>query len=251
MIQAVIFDLDGTVLDNEPVWEEAFAAVAAKHKVQSSKFNVQWFHEPGIGITPNWKRYFPFDLDKVDKYSRETWKNYWDNKKEIKIKDGLVELVEKIKERGWMTALTTGSSWNVVEKELEELALYLAFDVTTTGEEVIAQKPDPEIYLLTCQKLGLEPKECVVVEDAIAGVRAGVEAGCAVIGLESDYAPKKMLLTAGAKWAVGDLNEIVDILRIHGREKRDFYEALEELANDTTPNEPMGLSEEDRVIYGG
>ncbi|TSC83511.1 MAG: hypothetical protein G01um101416_1234, partial [Microgenomates group bacterium Gr01-1014_16] len=76
-------------------------------------------------------------------------------------------------------------------------------------------------------------------------------AGCAVIGLESDYAPKKMLLTAGAKWAAGDINEIVDILRIHGREKRDFYEALEELANDTTPNEPMGLSEEDRVIYGG
>lgn len=209
-IQGVIFDLDGTVLDNEPEWETAFRAVAEKYKIQG----FGWIHEPGIGIRPNWKRLMP---ERADELSVETMQEYQKVRVSVRVRDGLDELIEKIKEKGWMTALVTGSSWNVVEKELEELNLYLAFDVTTTGEEVALQKPDPEIYLLTCQKLGLDPKECVVIEDAIAGVRAGVEAGCAVIGLESDYAPKEMLLAAGAKWVVGDLAGVWGIIEGMGR----------------------------------
>lgn len=227
MIQAVIFDLDGTVLDNEPEWETAFRAVVDSNQLSVISWMANsWIHEPGIGIAPNWKRYFPYDLDRVDKYSRETWKEYQNRIRnpirqaqggqELRIRGGLIELIEKIKERSWMTALTTGSFWNVVEKELEELNLYLAFDVTTTGEEVELQKPDPEIYLLTCQKLGLEPMECLVVEDAIAGVRAGAEAGCQVIALESNYAPKEMLLAAGAKWVMEELNETIEILGVLG-----------------------------------
>jgi len=215
MIQAVIFDLDGTVLDNEPEWETAFAAVVQSHSLPVEQLKWMpngWIHEPGIGITPNWKRLVP---EKVEELTVETMLEY--RKADVKVRDGLAELVAKIKERGWQTALVTGSSWNVVEKELEELSLYLAFDVTTTGEEVVAQKPDPEIYLLTCQKLGLEPKECVVIEDAIAGVRAGAEAGCAVIGLESDYAPKAVLMAAGAKFVVGGFEEAWGIIEGAGR----------------------------------
>lgn len=208
MIQAVIFDLDGTVLDNESAWEEAFAAVAERHGISGSG----WLHEPGIGIGPNWKRLMP---EKADELTVETMLEY--QKVTVIVRGGLVDLVEKIKERGWMTALVTGSSWNVVEKELEELNLYLAFDVTTTGEEAAVLKPDPEIYTLTCQKLGLEPKECVVVEDAIAGVRAGAEAGCAVIGLESDYAPRSELLASGARWVVEDLAGVWGIISDEGR----------------------------------
>ena len=62
------------------------------------------------------------------------------------------------------------------------------------------------------QKLGLDPEECLVVEDAIAGVRAGVEAGCKVIALESEYSPAKLLNAAGAEWVVEGFNEIVGIL---------------------------------------
>ena len=81
-------------------------------------------------------------------------------------------------------------------------------------------KPDPEIYLLTVQKLGLEPEDVLVIEDAVAGVRAGVEAGCKVIALESDYAPAKLLndamgdLPAGRQGFVvkgfGDVMELME-----------------------------------------
>lgn len=214
-LEAVIFDLDGTVVLNEPDWEDAFRSVMEDYAVvynSSMKLPNGWFHEPGIGISSNWKRYV-LDPLLVEKYTVETWKRYWqsnvDISHDLQVREGVVEIFEKTKELGKLTALCTGSSWNIVEKELEQLQLYLAFDVTTTGEEVLVQKPDPEIYLLTAQKLGVEPEECIVVEDSVAGVRSAVEAGCRVLGLVSDYAPGELLKVAGATYVVSGLKDFL------------------------------------------
>lgn len=214
-LEAVIFDLDGTVILNEEQWEDAFRAVMEEHAISYNlgmKLPNGWFHEPGIGISSNWKRYI-LDPVLVEKYTVETLKKYWlvnsEISKDIHVREGVVELFEKSREMGRQIALCTGSSWNVVEKELEQLELYLAFDVTTTGEEVLVQKPDPEIYLLTAQKLGVEPEECIVIEDSVAGVRAAIEAGCQAIGLVSDYAPEELLKVAGATYVVSELKELL------------------------------------------
>ena len=157
MIGAVIFDLDGTVLDNEEKWEEAFRA-GARNNAQPTTLSPQGFiHEPGIGVKPNWRK-ITGDEALSEKLTRETWVEYQKDE-EVKIMAGVEELIEEIKDKGWQTALATGTEWHVVEKELEQVNLYLAFDVTTTGDEVLAQKPDPEIYLLTAQKLGVESSE--------------------------------------------------------------------------------------------
>ena len=217
MIQAVIFDLDGTVLDNEGVWEEVFRAVARKSQIPIHK-SQEWIHEPGIGISPNWEKIIGKG-ERADKLSKETWKEYWKrigNATNIPVRDGLVELVAAIKEKGWQTALATGSDWNVVADELEQLDLYLAFDVTTTGEEVLAFKPDPQIYLLTSQKLGVDPQECAVVEDSLAGVQAAAEAGMTVVGLTGPYASHQELRKAGAKLQVDNLSEVMLGLGDHG-----------------------------------
>lgn len=211
MIQAVIFDLDGTVLDNEEQWEEAFRAVASKNEIPPSPIGygeAKWMHEPGIGLERNWLKITMGDVELARKLAAETASRFKALESGSVLREGVVGVVEKVKERGWRTALATSSMWHIVEGELEELSLHLAFDVTVTGEEVLLPKPDPEIYLLTAQKLELDPASCLVVEDAVAGVRSAVEAGCPVVALESAYAPRKTLLSAGAKWVVGGMGEI-------------------------------------------
>lgn len=212
MIQAVIFDLDGTILDNEGVWEEAFLEVARENQVKMEGRWRQpngWVHEPGVGVESNWRRLVT-NKELVQKLSDETRRVYQleIRNSKFEIRTGLEDLIEKIKERGWRTALATSTYWYVVEKVLEELALQLAFDVTVTGEEATAPKPDPEIYLLTCQKLEVEPGECVVVEDSIGGVRAAAEAGCVAVALESDYAPARTLQAAGATTVAKNFDEV-------------------------------------------
>jgi beta-phosphoglucomutase len=222
MIEAVIFDLDGTVLDNEDDWEEAFAKVARKNSIKYPVSNIQlqpnsWMHEPGIGLSANWKRIIQQDSilsnqDSIEELVRETVASYRRLSKSLSLRGGIKELIEKIKEKGWRTALSTSSTWSVVEKELEQLGLELAFDITTTGEEVMMPKPDPEIYLLTAQKLETEPEDCLVIEDAVAGIRAAKEAGCLVTGLVSDYAPEKLVMAAGADYAVKNISDITSLL---------------------------------------
>jgi len=215
MIRAVIFDFDGTVVDNEGEWEKAFIAVLNKHKTLNSKpLNPElqesgWIHIPGIGVQTNWERLVA-DKNEAVKLTLETLSFYTKTGIDLKPREGVGGVVEKIKSLGIMTALATSSTWTVVEPELAQLEMYLGFDITTTGEEVLLPKPDPEIYLLTSQKLEIDPKDCLVIEDSAAGIQAGKAAGMSVIGLVTEY--------FGAEGAdvkienYDDLNEYLDTL---------------------------------------
>lgn len=209
MIQAVIFDLDGTVLDNEQQWGQAFAEVARNNGLSIEQ------HEPGIGVLANWKKLVG-DLELAQKLTIQTKRLY--GSMDASVRNGFENVIAYIKENQYKTALASSSDWNAVEPQLEELDLVLAFDITTTGEEVLALKPDPEIYLLTCQKLGFEPEECLVVEDSLAGVESAKDAGCKVVGIANEIFNKVSLKAARADFVVDSLEEIVLILREDGNQ---------------------------------
>jgi len=210
MISAVVFDLDGTIIENEEIWENIFQDLANIHQKD-------WIHEPGIGILPNWRKLVGDEIKAV-KLSQATRDRYLELKvvADAKVRAGFEDLVEVVKDRGLLTGLATGSNWDVAEDEIEKLNLVLAFDVITTGEEVVAAKPDPEIYALTCQKLGVNPDECLVIEDSLAGVESAAEAGCQVVGIVSNYASADELKSKGAKFTIDNLAEVVLILTDHG-----------------------------------
>lgn len=228
MTTSVIFDLDGTVIDNEGEWERAFQHVVNSYQLPINKdFKLpnNWIHEPGLGLVNNWRRILGGDNKKAEELVPETFAAYRKIMEETGVilpRDGMGALIDRIKENGWATALCTGSFWTVVEPELEALKLYLAFDITTTGEEVLMQKPDPEIFILTAQKIGCEPEEAIVIEDAVAGVRAAAEAGMQTIGLVSPYAPEDTLKAAGATWTVESLEDCLKIFADIKANQKEF-----------------------------
>jgi HAD superfamily hydrolase (TIGR01509 family) len=193
-LSAVIFDLDGTVLSNEDEWGRAFGKVLEQLGVK----NVSFFpHIGGIGIKENW----PYLLDKynimtgksLDELAVLTHQEYEKLLPEVTLKAGYKEFIGELKESGIATALATSSTWNMVEMIFSLIDFKEDFDFITTGEEVISKKPDPQIFRITADKLGIPASECLVIEDSPAGIEAARSAGMKVIAIARDEEHKKIL----------------------------------------------------------
>jgi len=121
-------------------------------------------------------------------------------KNNIKEIVGVVKLIKEFKERGFKLAVASASPFEFINLVLSELKLKDKFDVLTSATEIEKGKPDPQIFLLTAQRLNLKPEECLVIEDGISGMIAARAAGMKCIGLVKikDYKkyPADLLVTS-------------------------------------------------------
>lgn len=180
---AVIFDLDGTIVDDESYWHEAFNKVAVRNNINKKIVPVA-----GLGLAENWKRIGEEkDCEKLAQETREEFMELIEDLDELTPREGFWELTEFLRSKGYVIGLATSSCWEVTDLELGKMEITGVFDVITTGEEVVYLKPDPEIYRLTCQKLGVEPEEVVVFEDAEAGIESAESCGCKVIKVGNGF----------------------------------------------------------------
>jgi len=187
IISAVIFDLDGTILNNEDEYGRAFRKVLAS---LGKKIDKKYPHTQGIGVKENWPvllaKYNIKTKKTIEELTRATQDAYLAQLSDVNFVKGFENFVDKLKDSGIKVALATSNSWWIVDEVSENLNLDEIFNVITTAEEAVYNKPDPEIFLLTADKLGYEPKECLVIEDAVAGIEAAKRAGMKVVGIARD-----------------------------------------------------------------
>lgn len=197
IISAVIFDLDGTVLDNEDEYGAAFRKVLRSLGKHVDK---KYPHTSGIGIKENWplllSKYHIKTKRTMEELARATQEAYLQMLSYVNVKKGFEEFVRGLKESGIKVALATSNAWWIVDEIKGELNLEGIFDVVTTAEEVAYNKPDPDIFILTAEKLGLTPQDCLVIEDSQAGVEAAHRAGMKVAAISRDAAHAKSLKEA-------------------------------------------------------
>ena len=116
---------------------------------------------------------------------------------------GLIELLHAAKEAGVKCAIGSSGCRENVEMILEGLNIADLMDVTISGSDVTHGKPHPEIFATAIERMGLNPEECIVVEDAVNGILAGVAAGCKCIGITTT-ATAEELKAAGANMCISD-----------------------------------------------
>ena len=183
MIKAVIFDMDGLMFDTEVIYKIAWTEAAAKKGYHLSDEQHSYLRgSNGVMQKGHFIKWYgedvPFDEIKAD--CRAYMVEYLSSH-EIPIKRGLFELLNALKEKGYRIAVATGTQRHNAIRWWKKAGVYDYVDVGVGGDEVLKGKPDPEIFLLTVQRLNLKPEECMVLEDSFNGIRAAKTAGCSPV----------------------------------------------------------------------
>ena len=173
---AAIFDMDGLLLDTERVCMRVFQEAC---EVQQLPFYKEVYlsiiGRNAAGIEAIFRKAYGNDLDRL----HQEWRTRYNavvKHKAIPVKEGVVELLEWLKEQSLPIAVATSTAKDVAKIKLELAGLSKYIDNLTTGCEVSNGKPDPEIYLLAANRLNVEPTKCLAFEDSNNGVRAAVAA---------------------------------------------------------------------------
>lgn len=210
-IKAVIFDLDGLLMDSEPLWgqvdyemfeERGFKATEELFRKRLGTGNIR--------TVEIYKEEFPFK-EGVEELVAEREKRFFKLlDKKIPPMAGVIELIEGLFAKGIKMAIaTSGPHKERISRILVELGIDKFISKTVTGEELKRNKPEPDIFLLAAKKLEVNPEECLVFEDAPSGVEAGKAAGMEVYGVNRDEITLKMLKERGADRVFIKLSEVV------------------------------------------
>ena len=180
MIQAVLFDMDGTVFDTEPIYRRGWIR-AAKEVGFDEDMDLFFARVCGLNMTDIAACVYHFyGEDTPFEEIRTLRRGYLDEELKsgvLPFKAGAPEIFAELKKRGIKIALATSTGRKMVDRYLQMSGLEGVFDAIVTGETVTHGKPHPEIFLTAAQRLGVTPEHCVVVEDSHHGVRAGHAAG--------------------------------------------------------------------------
>jgi HAD superfamily hydrolase (TIGR01509 family) len=215
MVKAVIFDWDGTLADTRGAVVQSFQRVLGEVGcVVTDKFIER---RMGIGTKRTIEEALEecnvrFDDDLLEGLVREKIRIQTSLHKIVSLFEGAIELLEELQGRTKI-ALATMSGRKVVDKLLPEKRIEGHFDVVVTADEISKPKPDPEIFLVSAAKLGVEPEDCMVIEDSVFGVRAAKAAGMKCIAVPSGAYTKEELQEENPDLMIDALTEKEKILR--------------------------------------
>jgi HAD superfamily hydrolase (TIGR01509 family) len=197
-IQAIIFDLDGVIIDSEALHNAAVAtAVAARGVTVPDALFDEFMGTPDEVLLDHINRHYLAGRCTVTELLADKQVAYLQVADQVRTIPGAVKFIQRARPRFQAFALATSSLRSNQEIAFARFDLHRFFDVVVTAEDVTRTKPDPEPYQHAVARLGLPATACVVIEDSVNGIRAGKGAGCQVIGLTTTY-PAAQLAAAGA-----------------------------------------------------
>ena len=189
MIEAVVFDLDGLLLESEQVWNEAKEELA---RSTGGRWPAEAEHAMLGMSSPEWSRWMHDELGvplEPEEISAEVVRLLATSYEErLPILPGADAAVRRIAAR-WPLGLASSSNREIIDLVLREAGWAELLAVTVSSEEVDRGKPAPDVYLETTRRLGAGPERCAAIEDSGAGIRSGAAAGLRVIAIPNRAYP--------------------------------------------------------------
>ena len=213
MVKAALFDMDGVLVDNAHMHVKSYEVMYDRFNVPvEERRNVMDFMGCGLAEVLNSmfskevieEKGFDFLCYEKERIYREIYAPT------IRPIDGLVQLLERLKEKGIRCAVGSSGCIENVDFVLEKCHIAPYFEAIVSGDQVTRCKPDPEIYQVAAAKLGLRPEDCLVFEDAMVGIESAQRAGADhVIALTTSFSIPE-LTAVHPDFIVRDFTEITD-----------------------------------------
>ena len=208
MIEAVVFDLDGVIVDSEQVWDDVREQLVLER-------GGRWSHTAQTDMmgmsSPEWSRYLHEELglsdsplELSDEVVRRMLARY---REELPLLDGAVPAVERLAGE-LRLAVASSSNRPLIEVVLERAGIAAHFETTVSSEEVARGKPAPDVYLEAARRLGVDPGGCAAIEDSSNGLRAAHAAGLRVIAFPNRHYPPVADSLALADVVIASLDEL-------------------------------------------
>jgi HAD superfamily hydrolase (TIGR01509 family) len=208
VIEAVVFDLDGVLLDSEQIWDEAREELAHE---RGGRWHDRAQRDMMGMSSPEWSRYMheviglPEPPEEInDEVVRRMELRY---RERLPLIPGAREAVERIAAR-WPLGLASSSNRPLIDLVLEVSGLAPLFRATVSSEEVARGKPAPDVFLEAARRLVVEPARAAVVEDSRNGILAGRAAGMRVVAVPNPHFPPDGEALAAADVVLGSLDEL-------------------------------------------
>ncbi|MDD4690620.1 MAG: HAD family phosphatase [Eubacterium aggregans] len=181
MIKAIIFDMDGVIIDSEGIYKKIEAKMYRDLGIEMTR--EESLMNMGMGIHNWWKKLqvkyqLKEDPEVLAEQEIQVYLDYlFDDEQEKRFMDGIAETLEVLSERGYRIGVASGSDAAAVDRVLAISGFQEYFAARITASDVVVCKPDPEIFLKAAEALEVTPGECLVIEDSYNGILAAKAAG--------------------------------------------------------------------------
>ncbi len=210
-IRGLIFDLDGVIVSTDNFHYKAWKKLAEREGIYFDKEinnrlrGISRKESLNIILEKANKNYSKLEIDEMLEYKNKIYKESLKHLTKSDILDNFLELYNNLKKIDIKIAI--GSSSKNAKLILKQIGLIDCFDAIADGFDITYSKPNPEIFLIASKKLGLEPRKCMVVEDAFSGIEAAKAAGMKAVAIHN---AKKSLL---ADYRIDNLLEIYKLIK--------------------------------------
>ena len=210
--KAILFDMDGVLIESEFLMRHAAIQALAEYGIAAKHEDFLEFTGMGEdkfvgGVAEKYGHTYTFDMkEKAYDYFGEQVKEM------AHVPAGVKEMLMALHEKGLVLAVCSAADLRKVRYNIQAIGVDESiFTALVTGSDVARKKPFPDIYLEGARRVGMEPKDCLVVEDAISGIQAAHAAGMDAVGVPTTFSKEELTERVHPEYLLNEIKELTDL----------------------------------------
>lgn len=210
--KAILFDMDGVLIESEFLMRHASIQALAEYGIQAKHEDFREFTGMGEdmfvgGVAEKYGHTYTFDM------KERAYDYFGQQVKELaNVPEGVKEMLTQLHEKGFLMAVCSAADLRKVRYNIHAIGVDESiFSALVTGSDVKRKKPFPDIYLEGARRLGIDPKDCLVVEDAVSGIKAAHAAGMDAVGVPTTFSKEELAERVHPEYLLNEIKELPEL----------------------------------------